>query len=96
MRSFFKEKFANFITTILIAVIAFSAREYYVLNSKIFEKLLELSDNQQKKIQEVSERQNADHTLILDIKSDIHEIKVDNASQEEAIYCIQEELYKLR
>lgn len=93
---YFKDKFFNLLTTILVGVLAFIANEYFSLNKKIFEKLSELSAIQSSKIEELKDKQVQDHQLILQNQKDIMENEKRDCNQDEILSRHEKEIDKLK
>jgi hypothetical protein len=95
-KSYFKDKFFNLLTTILVGVLAFIANEYFQLNKQIFEKLSEVSTALSKEVEEVKDEQAADHQLILENKTDIAENNKKDCAQDEILSRHEKEIDKLK
>lgn len=81
IRLYIKDKFFNLLTTILVGIIAFIAREYFILNQKIFEKVVELTTTYHDEVEDISQSQASDHFLILQNSEQIKGLNKSDSQQ---------------
>lgn len=85
IKSYFKDKFFNLLTTILVGIIAFIAREYFILNQKIFEKVVELTTTYHDEVESITQSQATDHFLILQNAEQIKDLNKSDSQQNEVL-----------
>ena len=94
--SYFKDKFFHLLITILIAIIGFIGREYLHLNKQIFDQLMEKSEAQDKKYENLKENQLSDHLQIQQNSVSIDQIKDCNEKQDKILQLHELEIDRLK